>query len=41
MSSTDWAMILGIGALGAIATGVKLIADKLDRIIRLLERERH
>lgn len=39
MSGPEWVSVLTVGALGAIAVGVKLACDKLDRIIALLERE--
>jgi hypothetical protein len=37
---SGWDTIIVIGALGSIAMGAKLICDKLDRIIGLLERDR-
>jgi hypothetical protein len=32
----EWIAFLSLGALGAIAVGIKLVCDKLDRIIELL-----
>jgi hypothetical protein len=40
MSHPDVFAFIVTGALGAIAVGIKLACDKLDRIASLLERDR-
>lgn len=41
MTAAEWISVLTVALLGALVVSAIRIADKLDRVVKLLERDRN